>query len=354
MPNFPGLSFVSSSSGVTPVIPEVGDFIFSVNTENTGTGGSNTSSFGLPLVDGGTYDFIFYPEPSDSSIAFHITSWDDSAKTYDYDEPRTNQQIIIRGICDGFSFGRLFNVPDGDRLKMLDVTQVGNLKLGNIIDSHFSGCYNMVWSATDPFDFSDQTTLEYSWWNCDVLTEVPSLSSTDCSNLLTVEGCFRSSGITSQIVMNTTSCTNFTRMLSETNYNHDVVGFISTDSAITMEGMFAESAIGQSSFSFTMAGFIPASAQNLNLLFENCLGYRGNGFSSNTFTSLTSAFGMCGLGSIFDTNNYTDTLVSFFSTAFNSNVQLGMGNSTYFSGVQSLRDQLTVIRGWTITDGGPV
>ena len=123
--------------------------IMTINTTNISEGSSNDSSFVLPLVATGTYDFtIAWGDGSSSTI----TSYNQPETTHAY--AAAGEYILrIAGTLTGWSFGGV-----GDVLKLLDISGWGDMVLGTNEGGYFYGCANLDISASTGSPLRPTTT----------------------------------------------------------------------------------------------------------------------------------------------------------------------------------------------------
>jgi len=112
------------------------NFVFSVQTDNTGT--SNDNQFTLPLTTSTDLDItVEWGDGNSDSISSHTAS--EVTHTY----ALSGEYIIkIGGTLRGFKFD-----DGGDKLKIKDVSNWGVMKFD--VDRSFLGCTNLTCSATD-------------------------------------------------------------------------------------------------------------------------------------------------------------------------------------------------------------
>ena len=108
----------------------VTSFVSVWDTRLNSTGSSATNQVKLPIYSGGTYNFEVFWGDGSSDV---ITAWNDAEVTHTYSAEGV-YTIEINGIIDGFRFN---NVED--KLKITDIIQWGNLRIGNS-GSTFYGC----------------------------------------------------------------------------------------------------------------------------------------------------------------------------------------------------------------------
>jgi surface protein len=221
----------------------VNPFVSSWNTNNISSGSSTATQVKLPLVSGGTYNFIVNWGDSTSST---ITAYNQAAVTHTYASAGT-YTISITGTCTGWRFNNT-----GDKLKLLSVTSWGDLRLGNITDC-FYGCTNLtLTSVTDSLILTGTTKLYNLFGSCTSLTTVNNINSWNTSAITDFGYVFF-------------GCTLFNQALT---WN--------TSAATTMEGMFMNAAgfnqnIGTwnvslvTNFTFFMEGKTPGTFSSANL-----------------------------------------------------------------------------------------
>jgi hypothetical protein len=142
-------ALLSVTLSAFPSLAATTDFISVWKTDNTSSGSSDANSVALPLVNSGTYDFTVN---WGDTVTSEVTAFDDPDATHTYSVPGT-YTITISGSFDGFSFS-----DTGDKLKLIDVSQWGAMKLGNA-GNYFAGAANFNSTATDAPDLSGTTTL---------------------------------------------------------------------------------------------------------------------------------------------------------------------------------------------------
>ncbi len=128
-------------------------FTFTVNTANTSTGSTAIKHFKVPTVSTGTYacHVDWGDASSDDFTTYDHANWD---HTYAADSTYT---INITGTIEGLQFNN-----GGDKLKFLNVSEWGPLamKTGKSANA-FMGCTNFTCSATDLFDVSGLSGVDW-------------------------------------------------------------------------------------------------------------------------------------------------------------------------------------------------
>ena len=167
-------------------------FVSTWNTANTSAGSSTSTQVKLPLVNGGTYNFVVNWGDGNSNI---ITAWNAAETTHTYSTSGT-YTVSISGICTGWQFNNT-----GDRLKFLSVTTWGILKLGDVANN-FQGCANLnLTTVSDNLNTTGKAYFAYLFTGCTSLTSVNNINSWDTNAVLYLDGMFQ-------------SCPNFNQALS--------------------------------------------------------------------------------------------------------------------------------------------
>ena len=148
------------------------DFVISVKTDNSGT--SNNNQFTIPTVAGNLYNVttsdgqILNGNTGDLTITFP------SAGTYDINISGDFKQILFNN--------------GGDKGKLLDVKNWGNIAWASFENS-FSGCYSLSnYSATDAPDLSNVTNMNGAFQKMDLFNS--NINSWDVSNVTDMGGAF--------------------------------------------------------------------------------------------------------------------------------------------------------------------
>ena len=272
-------------------VPEVSTgtaFTFSVETTNTSAGSSNNDQFKVPTISTGSYNCnVNWGDGNDDDI----TTWNDAAWTHTY-ASSGEYEIVITGTFEGWRFNNT-----GDKLKLLDISAWGEMKLGTNEGNYFHGATNMVISATDELDTSSMTSLYQAFFNCQSLTGA--LNFSDTSNVTT----FRQM-LYSCFVFNDSSASNF-----------------DMSSATTLYGMY----YGASAFDQDISSYDISNVSTMEWMLGNC------GISDS---------------------NYSDALIAWNAGSHQNNVTLTSA-AKYEAGAAAARTDFINNHGWTINDGGP-
>jgi uncharacterized repeat protein (TIGR02543 family) len=171
-----GASFSMPAADVTLYAQWIMDdalFISFWDTSNTSPGSSANNQVRLPIYAAGVYDFIVYWGDGTQD---HITSGTAPEATHTYAAAGV-YRIVINGAINGFMFA-----DAGDKLKLLEISQWGNLKFG-YMGKNFWGAANLVITATDIPDLTGIKYLGCMFQYCESITTVPGMNSWDVSNV---------------------------------------------------------------------------------------------------------------------------------------------------------------------------
>ncbi|MEZ4960277.1 MAG: BspA family leucine-rich repeat surface protein [Saprospiraceae bacterium] len=358
-------------------------FVTSWNTVNSGASGY--SSIMVPTYPGETYNYDVDWNNDGVFDEFGITG--SVTHTFPIPGPQT---IRIKGI-----FPRIYFNNSGDRQKLLSVSQWGNISWSSM-ESAFSGCSNLVVSATDSPDLSGVSSLKQMFRYCENLSQLAN-PSWDVSNVTDMsfmfDGClifngslnsWNVSGVTNMQGMfadcylfnqplnswNVGSVTNMSFMFnSNYAFNQDISSW-SVQNVLTMENMFfSASAFNQNIGAWSTGGvlnmnsmFASASAFNQNIgnwnvssvtdmrfMFTNASSFDQNlsGWNVSQASLMANMF----LGVTLSTANYDALLIGWSQLNLQSGVTFSGGSSQYCNG-EAARQSIITNKGWTIFDGG--
>ncbi len=148
-------------------------FISIWNTTKTSFGSSGSNQVRLPLESSGTYGFtVDWGDGSNDMI----TIWDQAAVNHTYASEGV-YTINITGTIIGWQFNN-----GGDRLKILEIQQWGDLRLGNS-GSYFLGCSNLELMATDNLNLTGTINLYQTFMYCANLGDSGNMNSWNVSNV---------------------------------------------------------------------------------------------------------------------------------------------------------------------------
>ena len=266
-------------------------FVSVWDTTLCSSGSSLSNQVKLPLESGGTYDFTVKWGDGNYDT---ITSWNQAEVTHTYASEGV-YTIRIDGTLIGWRFNNL-----GDRLKLLEIKQWGDLRLGNS-GSYFYGCFYLKHSASDNLDLTGTTTLDWAFGGCVNLGNTGNMSSWDVS------------------------------------------------SVTSMEYMFG----GASSFNQDIGNWNVSSVTNMIMMFRFAYSFDQN--IGNWDVSSVNYMSFMFYDVTLSTENYDSLLIGWSNLALQIGVVFNGGNSKYSSGpAEDARFYIQVYFAWVITDGGLV
>lgn len=174
-------------------------FQIKIKTDNPGASASN--QFILPLRPLATYDFTVAWGDGSSQI---VTSYGDV--THTYGTPGTYTISISENTPGGFP--RIYFNSAYDHLKLLELTAWGDVHWQSF-ESAFSGCANLVITATDhaSANTATVTSFAFAWYDCSSLTSFPLINTAAGQNFNAAwAGC---RNLTAFPLINTANGTNF-------------------------------------------------------------------------------------------------------------------------------------------------
>jgi surface protein len=317
-----------------------------VSTWDTTQAGSASDTVVLPLLSGGTYSgTIDWGDSTTSSLSY-------ANRTHVYASSGTYTITI-----SGDSFGGLKFNGSGDKRKILDISNWGNL---TITSSHtFYGCNNLDISAIDAPTLST-TNISLIFRDCNSLT-TPNFSNWDVSNVTFMISAFHNA-INFNGDISTWDISNVTRMDSmfynASSFNQDISGW-NTGNVTNMSSMFYLA----SSFNQDIGGWDMTNVTNISLMLRQAAAFDQD-ISNWNIVSISNAANFIFFKSI-STVNYDALLVGWEATlqatwpggvGYPHTINISFGGSTYTGGgaADAARASLITNFGWTITDGGGV
>lgn len=253
------------ATGVSSGGPWSFPYTFVKANDPTVTGGGNATLSATEKImfpEPGEYIFSLYPSSNNHNFAFQFNS------------SQLNQ---------------------GDRAKILEIIQWGNMNWSENISRMFQSCTNLVISATDIPDFSQVTDMSYLFSDCSSLTTVPNIDQWQTSNVTNIDGMFSScssfnqnisafdiSSITSfmglfygcssfnqPLTWNTAAITEMNSMFSyATSFNQDISNW-NVSSVTNMENMFS----GASSFQQDISAWDVSNVFSFANMFANATSF---------------------------------------------------------------------------------
>ena len=319
--------------------PSADAFVATWNTANTSTGSSATNEIKLPLVSGGTYNFTVEWGDGNTDV---ITAWNQSEVTHTYLSSGVYEIICTPNVVGGLTGWSFLNT--GDRLKILNVSQCGQLTLlNNVSGGYFFGCSNMTWTATDSLKTPGIVNMNNAFLNCSVFNGVLNFS-------------------------DTSAFANLRQMLSQCLlFNRDVI--ISAAGISSCYQLLQGSTAFNSNISITSSTTVDCFQ-----IITQCVNFNGSFFVSNPSILTQGLFNCdafrgslagltinaCNLTNMMQnatgmsTASYDATLIAWAAQLPWTGTAVHFGGSKYTAGgaAETARNAITA-SGVTITDGGP-
>lgn len=328
-------------------------FISLWDTSYISTGSSTDMQVKLPLESTGTYNFsVDWGDGTQSTI----TAWNQPEVTHTYATfAGAGRTIKISGTCIGWSFNNT-----GDKRKILNITQWGNLKLGNS-GSNFYGCVSLnLGNVSDVLNLTGTTNLHQMFRDCSLLNTINRVNEWDMSGVTTIRAMFQDAwnfngdlnnwnlaSLAPGAFMDNSGLSHVFN--GATAFNGDISTW-NTSNVTQMNSMFRMA----SSFNQDISGWDVSNVVNMEFMFEGATAFDQNIGSWNVSKVSAFAFFMSGkapttlssvnLGAIYNGWSQLPTLTSWNIITF--------GTAKYTPDSQAGRDFLSMNYGWDITDGG--
>ncbi|MDH5402416.1 MAG: BspA family leucine-rich repeat surface protein [Candidatus Heimdallarchaeota archaeon] len=345
-------------SNITNIEITSDTFVTKWDTSKSGVSASNQIS--LPLESTGKYNFIV--DWGDNSTNT-ITTWNQAETNHTYASVGV-YDILINGNLSGWSFGN-----SGDKLKIIELSQWGNMSLGNS-GSYFSGASNMVLTATDAPDLSGTTNLERAFKDCSLLGSTGNMNLWNVSSVTKIWGIFQGATSFNQPIgnWNTLRITDMSFMFKgATSFNQSIEN-LNMSSVHSMYWMFQDA----TSFNQPIGNWDVSSVQDMTAMFQDATSFNqpiGN-WDVSSVQDMTAMFqdatsfnqpidnwdvsSVLNMNDMFkDTslsqNNYDDLLANWGQLSLRPKVYFHAGNSTptNFYAKRYIIENFN----WHITDG---
>ncbi len=263
---------VSVSFTINPAFLTVWD------TRNSGVSGSNQVK--LPLVSSGSYNFIVDWGDGTNN---QITSWNQAEVIHTYTSEGV-YSIYLEGSINSWRFGN-----GGDRLKLLEIKQWGDIRLGNS-GGYFWGCENLKITASDILDLTGTYTLNSAFRGCTALDEVERMNEWDISSVTDMRYMFFDASFFNQDIgsWDVSSVTNMENMFRRaSSFNQDIGGW-DVSSVTNMYMMFRSA----SSFNQDISDWNVSNVTNMGLMFSSASSFNQpiGGWDVSSVISMASMF----------------------------------------------------------------
>ncbi|MGV8161939.1 MAG: BspA family leucine-rich repeat surface protein [Candidatus Nanoarchaeia archaeon] len=291
-------SWLNSTSALVIGVPFIASW-------NTSMAGSASNTVVLP-VTGGSYLVDWGDGNSSYNASTHVYS---SSGLYNISLYNINMA--------GFRFNN-----GGDRLKIIDIYQWGELYVGNG-NGYFYGCSNMDFVGSDNLDLTGTTNLLYMFLGATNFNG--NISGWDTGNVTIMAYMFGNAVNFNQNLSgwNTGNVTIMYYMfLSATNFNGSISGW-DTGKVTSMQSMFQSA----TNFNQNISGWDTGKVTNMQGMFQSATNFNQNlsGWDTGNVTSMAymfmSATNFNGSISGWDTGNVTSMAYMFLgATNFNGNI----------------------------------
>ncbi len=281
--------------------------------DTTQSGNTGNTQISLPLESSGTYNFNVDWGDSTSDT---ITAWNQPEVTHTYSSAG-NYTVTISGTIEGWSFG-----SGGDPQKLIEISQWGDLKLGNS-GSYFEFTNNLDITATDAPDLSGTTTMNRAFrssgigtsgnlnsWNMSTITNMASmfedarsfnqnLADWDTSSVTTMSNMFRyAAAFNGQVNnWNTSSVTDMSSMFAYAGTFNQPLNNWNVSSVTSMASMFG----GATSFNQSIGNWDVSSVTSMANMFEGATAFNQD-IGSWDVSSVTSMNGIFSGASSFNSS----------------------------------------------------
>ena len=232
--------------GAAPVSP---DFTMLVKTDNAGTSASD--QFTIPTTGVGyNYDVNWGDGTTSTAVTGSITHTFPSAGTY---------VVKISG-----AFPRIFFNSGGDRRKLLEVQNWGNIAWSNM-QSAFANCTQMDVTATDVPDLSSCVSMRAMFISASSLVGNSSFENWNTSAVTDMREIFQNASLFNQdislwAVQNVTNMRNM--FTGATSFNHNLGTWNLYLSLTNMSSIFSSSGMSTANYTDTIVGWANYTTTN--------------------------------------------------------------------------------------------
>ena len=359
------------------------------DTTLTSDGSSGTNQVKLPLESNGIYDFTV--NWGDNNIDT-ITDWDQSEVTHTYSSSGV-YNINITGTIVGWRFPANWS----DSSKVIEISQWGNLRLGNS-GAYFIDCINLNLTTTGILNLTGTTTLAGAFIGCETIGSSGNLGGWNVSGVTNMDSMFRGAELFNQDIggWNVSSVTNLFGMFLEakafnqdiggwdvsavtnmmslfsgaTAFNQDIGGWnvsVVTDTGYMFHaanafnqdiGRWNVSAVTDMEYTFYGAMAFNQDISRWNVSAVNDMKYMFYGA-----TAFNQDIGDWNVSSVTDmgymfydvtltADNYDNLLIKWANLSLQDRIYFSAGNSMYSSNATTARQFILDTFEWTIIDGG--
>ncbi len=287
---------------------------------------------------------------SPDEVYNYIVDWGDGTSennitgdvSHTYTTPDT-YEVKIYGVFPRIDFS---NSTDENKAKIIEVVQWGDI-LWTSMENAFSGCSNLIVTASDVPNLSNVSNLSNMFFQCSNFNS--DINNWDVSNVTHMSRVL--SGTTFNQPLNNWNVSNVIDMeamfLAALDFNQPLDNW-DVSNVINMEGMFLDA----QSFNGDITSWNTSSLVNANGMFASAVSFDQN-LGAWDISSLDFAIGMFN-GVNLSTENYDALLIGWASldageTQIPTDVEFDAPNSRYCDG-EDARTNLIANFGWTIND----
>lgn len=294
----------------------------------------------LPYQTTGTYSGVI--EWGDGSNS--PNSYDTRVHTY---ATSGDYVIKITGITRGFAFNN-----SGDRLKIINVIQFGNIWFGSGRPRAFYGCSNLSMSlVNDVPDLIGIENLDSTFRGCTSITNIPFINNWDMSSTISI-GLFFSGATNFNDYIgdwNLANCTMMNSVFANTIFNQDISQW-NVSKVTTFLSMF----LGATAFNQNISSWNTSSCLNMSSMFQGATAFNqniGNWNVSNVTNFSSFMFGKT--AATYSAENLDAIYNGWSQRAVKPNISITFGTAKRTAASTVGRAILTSPpNNWTITDGG--
>ncbi len=239
--------------------------------------------------------------------------------------------------------------PNTNAINLYNVLQWGAVNWTSM-EAAFAFCVNLNITATDIPDLSIVTDMSYMFWNCNSLNGPSNIGTWNTSHVNYMIGTFENATNFNQPIgtWNTSSVRGMEGMFYQASNFNQPIGTWNTSAVKNMNYMFYQA----TNFNQNIGMWNTGAVINMFDMFRSASAFNQNIGAWNTANviNMSNMFDSCGM----DCLNYTETLNGWSNNPLTgSNINLGAVGIQYGNDAINARNNLTTVKGWTITGDAP-